>query len=111
MIHALHVEARLSRREPTGLRRSRGIESEITVLPAAEVFPLQLEVGVSRVEVRRPFQDSVQHPETALAREAVACPGWIVKGAVLGRGAQVREAGLPRGARSKVSADVRENVA
>src|SRR6266850_2266042 len=79
-----------------------------TALSGAE----KLEVGVSRVVVRRPFQDSVQHPKTALAGEAVvSCPGWIFKGAILGRGAQVRNSGLPRGACPEVAAEVRENVA
>src|SRR6266487_4445717 len=109
LIDALEIPARLRGCEPARLRRSTG--GEITNLLAPEVFPLQLEVGVGRVVVRRPFQDSVQHPKTALAGEAVGFPGWILKGPVLGRSAQIRNPGLPRRTRSEVSPDVREHVA
>src|SRR2546428_634963 len=109
LIHALEIPARLHGCEPARLRRGTG--GGITIFLAPEVFALQLEVGVGRVEVRRPLQDSVQHPETALAGEAVGCAGWIVKGPILGRGAQVRDPGLPRSARSEVAADMRENIA
>ena len=46
-----------------------------------------------------------------MAREAVGLAGWILEAPVLGRGAQIRDSGLPCGARSQVSADVREQGA
>src|SRR5882672_5913184 len=109
LINALEIPARLHRCEPARLPRGTG--GEIAILLAPEVLALQLEVGVGRVVVRRPLQDSVQHPKTALARETVGCPGRILEGTVLGRSAQIRDPGLPRGAHSHVSADVREQGA
>src|SRR5258708_38052894 len=109
LIDALEIPARLNGCDATRLRRGTG--GEITIFFSPEVFALQLEVGVSRVVVRRPFQDSVQHPKTALAGKAVGCPGWIIKRAVLGRGAEVLEAGLPGGPGAQVAANGRENVA
>src|SRR5882762_11279219 len=64
--------------------------------------------------IRRPPRSTL-FPYTTLFRslagEAVGCAGWILKGPILGRGAQVRDSGLPRGACPEVAAEVRENVA
>src|SRR6266403_1511459 len=108
LVHALQIPSRLPAVEPVGQRRARGVEREIAVLVASEVFALQLEVVVGRVAVGRPFQDAVEHPETAFAGKAVGddilvCP-------VLRRSPQVRKTGLPGDALPEVSSEVREQV-
>src|SRR6266850_3917522 len=72
------------------------------------VHALQIEAVVSRVAVGRPFQDAVEHPESAFAGKAVGddilvCP-------VLRRSPQVRKAGLPGDALPEVSSRVGEEV-
>src|SRR6267143_845001 len=108
LVHALQIPSRLAAVEPIGQRRARGVERETAVLVAPEVFALQLEVVVGRVAVRRPLENAVEHPESALAGKAVGddilvCP-------VLRRSPQVRKAGLPGDALAEVSSHVGEEV-
>src|SRR6267142_562376 len=114
LVHALQIPSRLPAVEPVGQRRARGVEREIAVLVAPEVFALQLEVVVGRVAVRRPLENAVEHPESAFAREAVGDRGAggidISVCPVLRRSPQVRKAGLPGDALAEVSSRVGEEV-
>src|SRR6267143_1966306 len=114
LIHALQIPARLARREPIGQRAAGGDEREVAVLLAPEVLALQLEVVVGRVAVGRPLQDAVEHPEAALAGEAVdgVSSGRVdVRvGPVLRRSPQVRKAGLPGNALSEITSEMGEEI-
>src|SRR5467141_4715227 len=114
LVHALQIPSRLPAGEAIGQRRARGVEREIAVLVAPEVFALQLEVVVGRVAVRRPLQNAVDHPEPAFAREAVGDRGArgidISVCPVLRRSPQVRKTGLPGDALPEVSSEMREEV-
>src|SRR5882762_9651645 len=114
LVHALQIPSRLAAVEPIGQRRARGVEREITVLVASEVFALQLEVVVGRVAVRRPLQNAIEHPEPAFAGKAVGDRGAggidIIVGPVLRRSPQVRKTGLPGDALPEVSSEMREEV-
>src|SRR6267143_2519270 len=114
LVHALQIPARLARREPIGQRAAGGDEREVAVLLAPEVLALQLEVVVGRVAVGRPLQDAVEHPEAALAGEAVdgVSSGRVdVRvGPVLRRSPQVRKAGLPGNALSEITSEMGEEI-
>src|SRR6266404_1936799 len=108
LVHSLQIPSRLPAVEPIGQRCARGVEREIAVLVAPEVFALQLEAVVGRVAVGRPFQDAVEHPEPAFAGKAVGddilvCP-------VLRRSPQVRKTGLQGDALPEESTEMREQV-
>src|SRR6202165_94975 len=51
LVHTLQIPSRLPAGKTVGQRRARGVEREITVLGAPEVFVLQLEVVVRRIAV------------------------------------------------------------
>src|SRR6266480_6132353 len=63
LVDPLQIPSRLAAGEAIGQRAGCGVEREIAVLVASEVFALQLEVVVGRVAVRRPLEHAVEHPE------------------------------------------------
>src|SRR6267143_6278889 len=114
LVHALQIPARLARGEAISQRAACGVEREIAVLLAPEVLALQLEVGVGGVAVGRPFQDTVEHPEAALAGKAIDDFGAgrvdVRVSPVLWRGPEVRKTGLPGDALPEVASHVGEEV-